>query len=40
MDNLVLVRTTESLLGTHYYYQQMLRGLPVDRSEFRDLHRA
>lgn len=33
LNNLVLSRTQESLLGTHYYYQQMLRGLPVDRAE-------
>nr|WP_256081652.1 hypothetical protein [Massilia sp. YIM B04103] len=33
LDNLVLVRTQESLTGTHYYYQQTLRGLPVDRAE-------
>jgi hypothetical protein len=33
LDNLVLTRTQESLLGTHYTYQQMLRGLPVDRAE-------
>ena len=33
LNNLVLVRTQESLLGTHYHYQQMLRGLKVDRAE-------
>ena len=33
LDNLVLTRTQESLTGKHYYYQQMLRGLPVDRAE-------
>jgi hypothetical protein len=33
LDNLVLSRVQESLTGTHYYYQQMLRGLPVDRAE-------
>lgn len=33
LDNLVLTRTQESLTGTHYHYQQMLRGLPVDRAE-------
>ena len=33
LDNLVLSKTQESLTGTHYHYQQMLRGLPVDRAE-------
>ncbi len=33
VDNLVLVKTQESLLGKHYYYQQMLRGLPVAQAE-------
>ncbi|MBI3286082.1 MAG: hypothetical protein HYZ65_14700 [Burkholderiales bacterium] len=33
LDNLVLTRVQESLAGKHYYYQQMLRGLPVDRAE-------
>jgi hypothetical protein len=33
LDNLVLTRTQESLTGKHYHYQQMLRGLPVDRAE-------
>ncbi|MBY0572759.1 MAG: hypothetical protein K2P84_03675, partial [Undibacterium sp.] len=33
LDNLVLSRVQESLLGKHYFYQQMLRGLPVDRAE-------
>ncbi|MGO4377902.1 pre-peptidase C-terminal domain-containing protein [Pseudoduganella sp. RAF19] len=33
LKNLVLTRVTESLTGKHYYYQQMLRGLPVDRAE-------
>jgi hypothetical protein len=33
LDNLVLTRVQESLSGTHYTYQQMLRGLPVDRAE-------
>ncbi len=33
LDNLVLTRVQESLTGTHYTYQQMLRGLPVDRAE-------
>lgn len=33
LENLVLSRTQESLTGTHYHYQQMLRGLPVDRAE-------
>lgn len=33
LDNLVLVNTKESLLGKHYHYQQMLRGLPVEQAE-------
>jgi len=33
LDNLVQTRVQESLTGTHYTYQQMLRGLPVDRAE-------
>lgn len=33
LENLVLTKTQESLTGTHYHYQQMLRGLPVDRAE-------
>ena len=31
LNNLVLVSVKESLTGKHYHYQQMLRGLPVDR---------
>jgi len=33
LNNLSLVRTQQSLLGTHYVYQQVLHGLPVDRAE-------
>ncbi len=33
LNNLVLTRTQESLTGKHYTYQQMLRGIPVDRAE-------
>ncbi len=33
LGNLVLTKVQESLTGKHYYYQQMLRGLPVDRAE-------
>lgn len=33
LANLVLVKTQESLLGKHYYYQQMLHGIPVDQAE-------
>ncbi|MES2300067.1 MAG: hypothetical protein V4582_23725 [Pseudomonadota bacterium] len=33
LDNLVLTKVQESLTGKHYYYQQMLRGLPVDGAE-------
>jgi len=33
LSNLVLVSVKESLTGKHYYYQQMLRGLPVDRAQ-------
>jgi len=32
--DLELVQVRESLLGTHYVYQQMLHGIPVDRAEF------
>ncbi|WP_028105167.1 hypothetical protein [Pseudoduganella violaceinigra] len=32
LNNLALVSVKESLTGKHYYYQQMLRGLPVDRA--------
>lgn len=32
LENLVLTRTQESLTGKHYTYQQMLRGLPVERA--------
>ena len=33
LNNLQLVEVKESLTGKHYYYQQMLRGLPVDRAQ-------
>lgn len=33
LENLVLTRTQESLTGKHYTYQQVLRGIPVDRAE-------
>ncbi len=33
LGNLVLTRVQDSLTGKHYYYQQMLRGYPVDRAE-------
>jgi predicted secreted protein len=33
LNNLKLVKVQESLTGKHYHYQQMLRGLPVDRAE-------
>ncbi|CAN7569505.1 M36 family metallopeptidase [Pseudoduganella sp. LjRoot289] len=33
LNNLTLVTVRESLTGKHYHYQQMLRGLPVDRAE-------
>jgi predicted secreted protein len=33
LNNLQLVAVKESLTGKHYYYQQMLRGLPVDRAQ-------
>ena len=33
LDNLVLTAVKESLTGKHYHYQQMLRGIPVDRAE-------
>ncbi|MET3129762.1 hypothetical protein AAKU55_000003 [Oxalobacteraceae bacterium GrIS 1.11] len=33
LGNLVPTRVQESLTGKHYHYQQMLRGLPVDRAE-------
>ena len=29
----MLTRVQDSLTGKHYYYQQMLRGYPVDRAE-------
>jgi len=32
LNNLSLVKVQESLTGTHYHYQQMLRGIPVDRA--------
>jgi zinc metalloprotease ZmpB len=32
LNNLTLVKVQESLTGTHYHYQQMLRGIPVDRA--------
>lgn len=32
LNNLTLVKVQESLTATHYTYQQMLRGLPVDRA--------
>ncbi|KQV90927.1 hypothetical protein ASD15_02390 [Massilia sp. Root351] len=32
LKNLELVKVQESLTGKHYHYQQMLRGLPVDRA--------
>ncbi len=33
LHNLVQTRVQDSLTGKHYTYQQMLRGLPVDRAE-------
>ncbi len=33
LDNLMLSKVQQSLTGKHYHYQQMLRGLPVDRAE-------
>ncbi len=33
LNNLVQTRVQESLAGTHTTYQQVLRGLPVDRAE-------
>ncbi|MDC8756980.1 M36 family metallopeptidase [Janthinobacterium fluminis] len=33
LSNLVLTKVQESLTGKHYHYQQMLRGLLVDRAE-------
>lgn len=33
LHNLVQTKVQESLTGKHYTYQQMLRGLPVDRAE-------
>jgi zinc metalloprotease ZmpB len=33
LNNLVLVKVQDSLTGTHYRYQQMLRGLPVEGAE-------
>lgn len=33
LENLQLVAVKESLTGKHYHFQQMLRGLPVDRAE-------
>jgi hypothetical protein len=33
LNNLVQTRVQESLTGKHYTFQQMLRGLPVDRAE-------
>ncbi len=33
LDNLVQTKVQESLTATHYTYQQMLHGLPVDRAE-------
>ncbi|WP_317205816.1 M36 family metallopeptidase [Janthinobacterium sp.] len=33
LGNLVLTKVQESLTGKHYHYQQVLRGLPVDRAE-------
>ncbi|GAB2840694.1 hypothetical protein GCM10027277_04570 [Pseudoduganella ginsengisoli] len=32
LNNLTLVKVQDSLTGTHYHYQQMLRGIPVDRA--------
>ena len=33
LDNLVLLKVQESLLGKHYRYQQMLLDLPVDNAQ-------
>lgn len=33
LSNLALKKVQESLTGKHYIYQQMLRGIPVDRAE-------
>lgn len=33
LNNLVQTKVQESLTGKHYTYQQMLRGVPVDRAE-------
>jgi hypothetical protein len=33
LDNLELARVQEALTGKHYHFQQVLRGLPVDRAE-------
>jgi len=33
LENLELTKVQESLTGKHYHFQQMLRGLPVDRAE-------
>lgn len=33
LDGLKLVKTQESLLGTHYHYQQTLHGYPVDGAD-------
>ena len=33
LHNLVQTKVQESLTGKHYTYQQMLRGLPLDRAE-------
>ncbi len=33
LSNLTLVQVQESLLGKHYRYQQMHKGLPVDQAE-------
>jgi hypothetical protein len=33
LGNLVQTKVQESLTGTHYHFQQMLRGLPVDGAE-------
>lgn len=33
LDNLTLTKVQDSLTGKHYTYQQMLRGIPVDRAE-------
>ncbi|NRR33532.1 hypothetical protein HSX11_25480 [Oxalobacteraceae bacterium] len=33
LENLVLTQVQDSLTGKHYRFQQMLRGVPVDRAE-------